>query len=1077
MKIIDKYILKQAVVGFLTILISLTILIWLTQSLRMIDMIVTKGVSVQLFLKMTLLILPNFLQILSPLALFAVTLFVFTRMQSDKELMVLSAVGMSSAQLIKSLFGFACVLVVLGYFLTLVVIPQSYTELREMKWKIANNLSHLLLQEGQFSSLGKGKTLYIRERLGEGKVKGIIAYETKGPKKTILIADDGVMFQTNDGIGVTLGQGSRQEYNTQTKGFSVLKFDKNTISFNDKASKDTRKSDVRELPLSVLLSATKHDTPDRVTYRKYKVEAMKRLTQPLYNLIFVLLAAAGVLSGYYNRRGKNQQIQIIIAVALLIQSAALAFENIAAKNLLGLILMGANIVIPLTILYFWLLRGKKIPLLRLTIVILSLGLATNASAFPQIKTDNLNQKDPIQFAADDVSYNIKTDELTATGTVEFQQNGTTFTTEKVIYNKKKDLITMPEPIQLVLSDGTKTTVKDMTLEPQTERALANAIESRFIDGSYLGADKANTEDGKIFTLTNASYTPCDICENKSPLWQLSAKQVTQDLNDHTISYKHAFLDIKDVPIFYWPYLQMPDFTIKRKTGFLMPGLRHNSTMGFAIDTPFFVNIAGNQNLLLTPIISMTTRPLGLVDYSALFTKGKVDISASGTQSDHMQNEGHVKAGFSYDMTDNWRIKGQYFHSITDTYFRRYDIPNVNDSDSFLESYLGAEYFGDRFYSRIQNWGFQSLVNGVSSRTLPVILPTLNMIYNSQRLGETSAYAYTQLNGALYNTREHFKSNRLSITQGIKLPYTLPIGITTETNVSARLDGYAIDTGNDPIANKKPNESYNKGRFYPTASLKAGYPLIASNSAFSQILEPIGMLVVAPNSRNNEDIPNIDSQVFDFNDSNLFTENRFVGYDRVEYGTRVNYGAQWKIYNRNKTNQSLSAVFGQSYHFQENNELASAMGYEHHLSDYVGQIRANYDFIRLIYRFRLDQKNLGARKNDIDFAVGNKPLQVGVRYLLQGNYRLDNTSYAERKEVTFWAKSQLTKSWQISGEYRYNLKEKNGGPIQYSMNLRYDNECAAILFDLKKSYARDRNYRGDTSFMIKFVLKTLGGVGQ
>ena len=104
MKIIDKYIFRQTLVGYLTILISLTVLIWLTQSLRMVDMIVTKGVSVGIFLEMTLLVLPNFLQILSPLALFGVALFVFIRMQSDKELIVLKAVGMNAKQLIKPLF-------------------------------------------------------------------------------------------------------------------------------------------------------------------------------------------------------------------------------------------------------------------------------------------------------------------------------------------------------------------------------------------------------------------------------------------------------------------------------------------------------------------------------------------------------------------------------------------------------------------------------------------------------------------------------------------------------------------------------------------------------------------------------------------------------------------------------------------------------------------------------------------------------------------------------------------------------------------------------------------------------------
>ena len=1078
MKIIDKYILKQAVVGFLTILTSLTILIWLTQSLRMIDMIVTKGVSVQLFLKMTLLVLPYFLQILSPIALFAVTLFVLTRMQADKELMVLSATGMSPTQLTKSLCGFGVVLIILGYFLTLIIIPQSYAELREMKWKIANNLSHLLLQEGQFTPVGKGDTLYIRERLGNGKVKGIIHYQTKGPKKTIFIADEGTMFQTAEGIGVTLGQGSRQEYNTETKGFSILKFDKNnnTISFNDKSPKDTRKSDVRELPLSTLLTATKHSTPDRVTYRKYKVEAMKRLTQPLYNLLFVLLAAIGALSGYHNRRGNNRQIQITVLIALLIQSGALAFEYVAAKNLLGLILMGANLFIPLGVLFFWLFYDKKASMLKLIFIILGLGLATNTHAFPAIKTSNLNKKDPIQFAADDVTYNIKTGQSVVSGNVEFQQNGTIFTTETVLYDKKQDVMTMPDPVHLKLLDGTTTQVQRMTLTPKTSNAVAQSMESRFIDGSYMGAETVNIYDGKIFTLTDATYTPCDVCENKSPWWQLSAKEVTQDLNDHIISYKHAFLDIKDIPVFYWPYLQMPDFTIKRKTGFLMPSLHHNSTMGFAIDTPFFVNIADNQNLLLTPIISMKTRPLGLVDYNARFTEGVINFAASGTQGEHMKNEGHIKADFRYDITESWRIKGQYFHSITDTYFRRYDIPNVNSADSFLTSYLGAEYFGERFYTNIQNWGFQSLVAGVASETLPVILPTFNMVYNTKPLWDTPAYAYTKLNGAFYNNREHFKSNRLSLTEGIKIPYTLPIGITTETNISARLDGYAIDAGDTPFANKKRNETYDKGRFYPVASLKASYPLIATNETFAQIFEPITMLVVSPNSHNTEDIPNIDSQIFDFNDSNLFSENRFAGYDRVEYGSRLNYGAQWKIYNKNQTMQSFSALLGQSYNFQENHELASAMGYDHHLSDYIGRVQASYDYFRLTYRFRLSQKNLGARKNDITLAVGNNPLQIGVNYLFQGNYRLNNKSYAERKEVTLWAKSQLTKNWQLYGDYRYNL-QKNGGPTEYHLDLQYDNECTAVIFDLKKSFARDRNYRGDTSFMIKFILKTLGGIGQ
>ena len=115
MKIIDRYTLRQIVVGFVLVLTTMTALVWLTQSLRMIDMIVTKGVSAGIFLELTVLVLPNFLQILSPLGLFAVALFTLIRMQADKELMVMQAVGMNAQDIMRPIFKCGIVLMILGY--------------------------------------------------------------------------------------------------------------------------------------------------------------------------------------------------------------------------------------------------------------------------------------------------------------------------------------------------------------------------------------------------------------------------------------------------------------------------------------------------------------------------------------------------------------------------------------------------------------------------------------------------------------------------------------------------------------------------------------------------------------------------------------------------------------------------------------------------------------------------------------------------------------------------------------------------------------------------------------------------
>ena len=529
-------------------------------------------------------------------------------------------------------------------------------------------------------------------------------------------------------------------------------------------------------------------------------------------------------------------------------------------------------------------------------------------------------------------------------------------------------------------------------------------------------------------------------------------------------------------IFYFPYFQMPDFTVKRKTGLLNPSFRHDKEMGFSIATPFFVNLADNQNLLLTPIISFNHKPLGLIDYNARFTKGIINLQASGTQDHDNQNEGHIKGNFIYDVTNNIRLTGQYFRTISDTYFRRYNIEGVNDSDSFLQSHLTGEYFGTRFYTRAKAWHFQSLVDGVSPKSLPIIIPTLDMNYTTKPLFDTSLSAFTKINGAVYNTREHFKSDRISVIQGVSMPYISPWGMVTDTRASIRLDGYALETGKNVLVSKHSEDTYNKGRFYSVASTKVSYPLVAKTETTTQVLEPIIMLVLSPNTKNPDDIPNIDSTVFDFDDTNLFVENRYAGYDRVETGSRLNYGIQWTGYRNAAQNQSLSLLLGQVYHFHENNELSDVMGYSNHLSDYVGRIQMNYQYLSLSYRFRLNRENLAKRRNDVSVSVGAQPFRIGLDYLYQGAYKLDNKHYNETNEIRLWAHSQLSKNWQATGSYRYDLK-KNGGPIEYGIQLRYDNECTALVFDLSKSFARDRNYKGSTSFMVKVFLKTLGGIGE
>ena len=258
-----------------------------------------------------------------------------------------------------------------------------------------------------------------------------------------------------------------------------------------------------------------------------------------------------------------------------------------------------------------------------------------------------------------------------------QQNGTTIQTEKIVYDKNQNIIHVPENAYLTLADGTKAKTDQIHVFPNDGELITGPAEVDFTDGTHVATDKIIRRDkGKETLFKNASYTPCDICEGKSPLWRLSANEIEEDEPNQTLRFWNMFFKVKDVPIAWFPYFQMPDPSVKRKTGFLIPSFGSNSEMKTHVALPFFVNFAENQNLTLTPKISATHDPLGLLKYQGLFTESKIEMDASLTRDDDGTNQGHIKAGFEYDPNSEWRFSGQYFRTTSDTYFRRYKIEGI-----------------------------------------------------------------------------------------------------------------------------------------------------------------------------------------------------------------------------------------------------------------------------------------------------------------------------------------------------------------------------------------------------------------
>ncbi|CAA7618492.1 Permease [Candidatus Terasakiella magnetica] len=331
---ITRYILRQMAVGMIFVSIALTCVLWLTQSLRFVEMIVNKGLSIGSFLKLTLLLMPGFLVVIIPISLFAVVLFTYNRLTSDRELIVLRAAGLSHMALARPAVILGLITTVVGYLLTCWIIPSTVRGFHEMQWTIRNDLTNVLLQEGVFNKFGEGLTIYVRSRSPNGELLGLLVHDKRNPERAVtLMAERGALVHTETGPRVLMVNGNRQEVTPRTGKLSLLNFDSYTVDFATAAGKKPdRFRDARERALTEL-AATAPDEVGPSEYRRFKVELHSRLTSPLYNLGFPLLSATILLLAGFDRRGQLVPVLSAVTAMIAVQAAALGASSLATGNL------------------------------------------------------------------------------------------------------------------------------------------------------------------------------------------------------------------------------------------------------------------------------------------------------------------------------------------------------------------------------------------------------------------------------------------------------------------------------------------------------------------------------------------------------------------------------------------------------------------------------------------------------------------------------------------------------------------------------------------------------------------------
>lgn len=330
---ITKYVFRQVGTVMFFITLCLTMAIWLTQSLRFVDLIVNRGLPVVEFLYLSMLLLPRFLVVVLPVALFAAVLFTYNRLTMDSELIVCRAVGFSQAALARPAVLLAGIVMLVLYAMNLYFLPASYASFKDLQWAIRNEYSNILLQEGAFNEVAPNVIVYVRQREGDGDLRGIMVHDMRRADAPVtLMAESGALIRTDAGPRVMLVNGNRQVVDRMTKRLSLLYFERYTVEINaERAQVENRWHEPRERFLGALFFPD--DSPADRRYRLQIIaEGHNRLSSPLLALAFTMVAVAALLHGDFNRRGQSMRIVAACVAVLALQAASMGIVSMGSRS-------------------------------------------------------------------------------------------------------------------------------------------------------------------------------------------------------------------------------------------------------------------------------------------------------------------------------------------------------------------------------------------------------------------------------------------------------------------------------------------------------------------------------------------------------------------------------------------------------------------------------------------------------------------------------------------------------------------------------------------------------------------------
>jgi LPS-assembly protein len=733
----------------------------------------------------------------------------------------------------------------------------------------------------------------------------------------------------------------------------------------------------------------------------------------------------------------------------------------------------------------------------------------------------------------EVDYDYNNQRVSAVGNVQMFYNGTSVEADRVIYDQKTKRLHAEGNIRLTDADGKITYANAMDFSDDYRDGFIDSLRVDTENDTRMAATRSDRSSGNYTVFENGVYTACAPCKDdpkKPPLWQVKGARIIHNQEERMLYFENAQLEFFGVPMAYLPYLSTPDPTVKRKTGFLMPSYSSTTGYGLGVETPFYWAIAPDYDLTFSPRITTRQGPLLQAEFRQRLLDGSYSIKGYGIY----QLDPGAYAGQPGDR--NWRggvdTHGQF--ALNDKWVWGWDSVFLSDY-MFMTDYRLAQYRDPlaSFLTLPTEAISQLYLTGVGNRSffdartiyylsfsgqqerVPVIHPVVDYsnVINWNIFGGEVSYK-TNFTSLTRNTAAFDPITTVANTNGLclnasadplaRLPsqcllrgmpgtytratveaqwrksFTDPIGQIWTPFAIVRADAIDARISNQPgVSNFLPVGDTQAMRVMPAVGLEYRYPFINVQPWGTTTIEPIAQVILRPNETYAGKLPNEDAQSLVFDASNLFSVDKFSGYDRIEGGGRANVGVQATT--QFDRGGSINVLFGQSYQLFGMNSFAVAdvtntgvdSGLQNTRSDYVAKAsfspNRTYTFST---RARIDEATLNINRFEAEARAGFDRWSVGVMY---GNYAAQpELGYLTRREgVLGNASVKVAANWVVSGSARWDLQANKIN--QYIVGAGYVDDC----FVLAANYATSYSYATanlppiqNHTFMLQIGLRTI-----